>query len=112
MADADAQELNERFAVDGKPLEADMVAELQSIMRMHSLSVQDLFFKWESYCIKLDMDEMKLTVETLRNLKRDIQDTLERETRNQQAHVVKTEKRVGATPRSTGKTGSSDVFGM
>ncbi|KAK9774177.1 putative DNA polymerase alpha subunit B N-terminal-domain-containing protein [Seiridium cardinale] len=114
MADADVQELNERFALGDKPLEPDMLAELQSIMRMHSLSAQDLFFKWESYCIKLDMDEMKLSVDTLRNLKRDIQDALERENRSQHAHVVKTEKRAGATPRTAakGNVGSGDVFGI
>ncbi|KAI1864207.1 hypothetical protein JX265_008578 [Neoarthrinium moseri] len=114
MADSDVHELNERFGLGGKPLEPDMLAELQSIMRMHSLSVQDLFFKWESYCIKMDMDEMTLSVETLRNLKRDIQDSLERENRNQQAHVIKSEKRSGAVPRTTGKgaSSSSDVFGI
>lgn len=114
MADADVQELNERFALGDKPLEPDMLAELQSIMRIHSLSAQDLFFKWESYCIKMDMNEMKLSVDTLRNLKRDIQDTLEREARSQHAHLVKTEKRAGATPRTTGKgnMGAGDVFGM
>ncbi|KAH8201781.1 hypothetical protein TruAng_004045 [Truncatella angustata] len=114
MSDADVQELNERFAFGDKQIEPDMLAELQSIMRMHSLSVQDLFFKWESYCIKMDMNEMKLSVDTLRNLKRDIQDSLEREARNQQAHVVKTEKRAGATPRISGKghVGGGDVFGI
>lgn len=113
MADAEVQELNERFALGDKPLEPDMLAELQSIMRLYSLSAQDLFFKWESYCIKLDMDEMKLSVETLRNLKRDIQDALERESRTQHAHV-KTEKRAGATPRATGKgnVNAGDVFGI
>lgn len=107
------QELNERFALGDKPLEPDMLAELQSIMRLYSLSVQDLFFKWESYCIKLEMDELKLSVETLRNLKRDIQDSLERESRTQHAQV-KTEKRAGATPRAAGKgnVNSGDVFGM
>ncbi|KAI0123072.1 DNA polymerase subunit alpha B [Xylariales sp. AK1849] len=111
MADSDIQELNERFALGDQKLEPDMIAELQSIMRMHSLSPQDLFFKWESYCIKMEMDEMKLSVDTLRALKRDVQDALERENRNQHAHVVKTEKRVGATPRTTIKNGG-DVFGM
>jgi DNA polymerase alpha subunit B len=114
MADADVQELNERFALGDKPLEPDMLAELQSIMRMHSLSAQDLFFKWESYCIKMDMNEMKLSLDTLRSLKRDIQDTLERDARNQHAHAVKTEKKVGATPRTAvkGNMNSGDVFGM
>ncbi|ORY71939.1 DNA polymerase alpha subunit B N-terminal-domain-containing protein [Pseudomassariella vexata] len=110
MAEAAVQELNERFALGDKPLEPDMLAELQSIMRMHSLSAQDLFFKWESYCIKMDMEEMQLSVDTLRNLKRDIQDALERENRNHHAYI-KTEKRSGATPRTTVKN-SGDVFGM
>ncbi|EMR65569.1 putative dna polymerase subunit alpha b protein [Eutypa lata UCREL1] len=97
MAEADLQELNEKFATGNNELEPDVVAELQSIMRMHSLSVQDLFFKWESYCIKMDMDEMKLSVEALRTLKKDIQDALERSNRSHQVHI-KSEKRSGATP--------------
>ena len=114
MADADVEELTERFAVGDQQLEPDMVAELQSIMRMHSLSPQDLFFKWESYCIKMDMDEMRLTVENLRALKRDIQDALERENRDRHAHVVKTEKRPGATPRAAVKNPGpgGDFLGM
>lgn len=114
MADADVQELTERFAVGDQQLEPDMVTELQSIMRMHSLSPQDLFFKWESYCIKMDMDELRLTVENLRALKRDIQDALERENRDRHAHVVKTEKRPGATPRAAVKNpgAGGDFLGM
>ncbi|KAK8032451.1 DNA polymerase alpha subunit B [Apiospora arundinis] len=111
MADADVQELNERFAVGDQQLEPDMLAELQSIMRMHSISAQDLFFKWESYCIKMDMDEMKLSVENLRSLKREIQDALERENRDRQAHVVKTERKTGATPRTTIKNNAGDYLG-
>ena len=111
MADADVQELNERFAVGDQQLEPDMLAELQSIMRMHSLSVQDLFFKWESYCIKMDMDEMRLSVENLRSLKREIQDALERENRDRLAHVVKTERKTGATPRTNIKNNSGDYLG-
>ncbi|RYO86883.1 hypothetical protein DL762_004547 [Monosporascus cannonballus] len=110
MAEAGLQELNEKFASGNKELEPDVVAELQSIMRMHSLSAQDLFFKWESYCIKMDMDEMNVSVETLRALKQDIQDALERSNRSHQVHI-KTEKRSGATPR-TGVKNSGDVFGM
>jgi DNA polymerase alpha subunit B len=110
MADADVQELNERFAAGNKQLEPDVVSELQSIMRMHSLSAQDLFFKWESYCIKMDKDGMDLSMETLRNLKQDIQDALERSNRAHHVHI-KTEKRPSATPRTGPKSGG-DVFGM
>ncbi|KAI5924250.1 DNA polymerase subunit alpha B [Camillea tinctor] len=110
MAEADIQELNERFSSGNKELEPDVVSELQSIIRMHSLSVQDLFYKWESYCLKMDMGEVKPSVESLRALKQDIQDALERNNRSHHAHM-KTEKRPGATPRTTVKSGG-DVFDM
>lgn len=110
MAEAEIQELNERFATGDQQLDHNVVVELQSIMRLHSLSVQDLFFKWESYCIKMDMDEMKLSVETLAALKQDLLDQLERNNRSHQVHI-KTEKRTGSTPRTAVKN-SGDVFGM
>jgi DNA polymerase alpha subunit B len=103
MADADLQD---RFSPN-KPLEPDVLSELQSIMRLHSLSPEDLFFKWESYCIKLDTDAQIVTLEGLRNLKQSIQDELEKTQR--QVHV-KTERKVAATPRGGAKGG--DVFGM
>ncbi|GAW12748.1 hypothetical protein ANO14919_021190 [Xylariales sp. No.14919] len=110
MADAETQELNEHFAAGGKPLEHNVLVELQNIMQLHSLSAQDLFFKWESYCIKMDMDEMKLSIETLAALKQDLLDALERNNRSH--HVqIKTEKRAGGTPRAAAKNGG-DVFGM
>ncbi|KAI1753527.1 DNA polymerase alpha/epsilon subunit B [Xylaria castorea] len=110
MADADIQELNERFGTGDKPLEHNVLVELQNIMELHSLSPQDLFFKWESYCIKMDVDEMKLSVETLGALKQDLLDALERNNRSHQVQI-KTEKRAGATPRAAVKNGG-DVFGM
>jgi DNA polymerase alpha subunit B len=107
MADESIAELNERFGSGSQALEPDVVAELKSIMRMHQLSAQDLFFKWESYGMKMGLDDFKATLDNIRAFKQNLQDELERSSRSQ-AHV-KTEKRVGATPR-TGK--GSDVFGM
>ncbi|KAI0883314.1 DNA polymerase alpha, subunit B [Annulohypoxylon maeteangense] len=110
MAEVDLQELNEQFGVPNKDLEPDVVSELRSIMRMHSLSAQDLYFKWESYCIKMDMDGNSLSVESLRALKQDIQDALERSNRAHQVHI-KTEKRSSGTPRNAVKS-TGDVYGM
>ncbi|KAI0120205.1 DNA polymerase alpha/epsilon subunit B [Nemania sp. FL0031] len=110
MDEGEIQELNERFATGDKPLEHNVVVELQSIMQLHSLSVQDLFFKWESYCMKMDMADMKLSVTTLAALKQDLLDALERSNRSHQVHI-KTEKRTVATPRAAAKSGG-DVFGM
>ncbi|KAI0840298.1 DNA polymerase alpha, subunit B [Hypoxylon sp. FL0890] len=110
MTEADLQELNKQFGVPNKALEPDVVSELQSIMRIHSLSVQDLYFKWESYCIKMDMDGNNLSVESLRALKQDIQDALERSNRAHHVHI-KTEKRTSGTPRGAVKN-TGDVYGM
>ncbi|KAK3328288.1 DNA polymerase alpha subunit B N-terminal-domain-containing protein [Cercophora scortea] len=109
MSDEILAELNERFGSGSGPLQPDVAAELQSIMRLHQLSAQDVFFKWESYCIKMDMDEQKASIDSLRAFKQDLQDALERSHRAQ-PHI-KTEKRAGATPRTVTK-GSTDVFGM
>ncbi|OBT87891.1 hypothetical protein VE02_02652 [Pseudogymnoascus sp. 03VT05] len=109
MADPVIEELNALFAPASvnKKLEADVLAELQSIMRLHSIPPQELFYKWESYSMKIGTDDMKLDIETSRALKKDIQDGLERESRNKSN--VRVDKRV-ATPRNISNTG--DVFNM
>lgn len=112
MAAPSVEELNELFAPGGKPLEQDVVAELQSIARLHQLSAQDLFFKWESYCIKMELEGNQLSLDTVRALKQDIQSALERSNRAQSArHLKGGDKRTVATPRAA-KGGDADVFGM
>lgn len=108
MADSTVTQLNERFSAGDKGLGQDVVVEMQSIMRLHDLSPDDLYFKWESYCIKLDMDETQPSFEKMRAFKQDLQDALEKTTRTQ-VHS-KPDRRMGATPRTTNKGG--DVFGM
>lgn len=56
--------------------------------------------------MKMGQDDMKLNVETVRALKKDVQDVLERESRSK----ASVSKRVGSTPR--GNVGTGDVFGM
>ncbi|KAJ9665712.1 DNA-directed DNA polymerase alpha subunit pol12 [Coniosporium apollinis] len=103
------EKLNELFAAPSSELRPEVLGELQSILRLYSISPQDLFYKWESYSLKMGAEDTKLDLKTARNFKRDIQDILERESRGK-AHARGQEKRgVGATPRAAG---SSDVFGM
>ncbi|KAI1432659.1 DNA polymerase alpha/epsilon subunit B [Xylaria sp. CBS 124048] len=104
------RELNERFATGDKPLDHNVLIMLHSIMELYSLSVDDLFFKWESYCIKMDIDEVKLSVESLSALKQELLEALERSNRTHQVKV-KTEKRAGGTPRGNMKN-SADMFGI
>lgn len=109
MAASTVEELNELFAAPGSELEPDVLMELQSILRLHSIPPQELFYKWESYSMKMGSDDLKLTIDSARALKNDVQDGLEREIRNK-AHVRSADKRGGATPRNI--TSNVDVFGM
>lgn len=109
--DDTVDDLNEVFAPvvpDGLP--QDVLAELQSILRVHSISPQELFYKWESYSLKMGAEETKLNLDTVRAFKRDVQDNLERESRGK-GHLRTAEKRSGvtATQRAAANT---DVFGM
>ncbi|KAI6708269.1 hypothetical protein JHW43_009198 [Diplocarpon mali] len=108
MAEASNTEIQERFASAGANLESDAITELQSIMRLHSIDVEELWYKWESYSIKMGSDDMKLNIETARALKKDVQDGLERDSRSKQH--LHSNKRAGATPRAV--TNNGDVFGM
>jgi len=103
-------ELNELFAAsapDGLP--KDVLTELQSILRVQLISPQELFYKWESYCLKMGAEETKMNLETVRLFKRDVQDSLERESRGRAGRQTEKRSTVTATPR-VGM--ASDVFGM
>ena len=109
MAESTDAELKELFSSACPEMEADVLTELNSIMRLHSIDAQELWYKWESYSIKMGSDDMKLNIETARALKKDVQDGLERENRTK-SHVLNSNKRGGATPRNV--TSNGDVFGM
>ena len=110
MADTTA-ELNALFAPPpSTELPQDILGELQSISRLHSIQPQELFYKWESYSINMGSDETKLDLNTARAFKKDVQESLER--KRGKAHVRSAEKRSGinGTPRNAGTT--EDVYGM
>lgn len=110
MADVET-ELNGYFHMPGEEkLPPDVLGELQSTLRLHSMSPQELFFKWESYCLKMGSAETQLNLDTARAFKKDIQEVLDREVKSK-AHMRGSEKRtVHATPRAA--TSTDDVFGM
>ena len=109
MSDTDSAELNKLFAPPNSELAPEVMGELQSILRLYGIDVQELFYKWESYSLKMNADNLNL--KTARDFKKDIQDALERESRGKAHHIrnVPAEKRVlGATP----KAAAGDIFGM
>ncbi|OJJ51035.1 hypothetical protein ASPZODRAFT_127031 [Penicilliopsis zonata CBS 506.65] len=108
--DAITAELNELFAgssPDGLP--QDVLAELLSILRVHSIPAQELFYKWESYCLKMGPEETRMNLDTVRAFKRDVQEALERDSRSKTGRHAEKRGAVTATPRATA---SSDMFDM
>lgn len=110
---ADAAVLNDLFAVPGTPLPENVVEELTSMIRLLSLSPQELFYKWESYVIKMGVESTKLDYKTVRDFKKDLQDAMERETRAKTHHNLhqSSTKKTPSVARMSGNAGA-DVFGM
>lgn len=110
MADT-TTELNDLFATPNTQLQQDVLGELQSALRIHSLSPQELFFKWEAYCLKMGSENTRMDYKTARDFKKDLQDVLERESRGKaHAHMQTATKRaINATSRNTN---TGDVFGV
>jgi len=70
------------------PLPPIVTDELQSMLRLYKISPQDLFFKWESYCIKLGYEaDVKISINLVRDFKRDAQQVLEAEVRGKRSAV-------------------------
>ena len=100
-------ELNERFAAPNEELAPAVMTELQSICHIHDLPVEEVSYKWESYCMKMGA-ETKLDLKTAQDFKKDLKEILEREARSKTAKGV--EKRtVAATPRAGA---GGDAFNM
>lgn len=106
---AEVNELNERFAQPGQSLSEDLANELNAIMKLHSIDAQELFYKWESYSIKMGAENSTLDLKTARDFKKDLQDSLEKEVRSKTFARQSDKRAVGATPRAAA---NSDVFGM
>lgn len=108
--DGTVAELNELFVAsypDGLP--KDVLTELQSILRVHSITAEELFYKWESYSIKMGED-VRLNLDTVRAFKQDVQEALERESRGRAGRQTEKRAAVTATPRAA--TAGADMFGM
>jgi DNA polymerase alpha subunit B len=102
-------ELGELFSVPNTNLRSAIIAELQSILRIHNVSAEDLSFKWESYYLKMGAEDTQLDLKTVRDFKKDLHENLERESRSKALNKP-TERRPMATPRAGLSNG--DVFDM
>lgn len=113
------ENLNAVFDPTGKGLAADILGVLDSMLRLYSLTPEELFIKWEVYSLKMGSEETKLDLETARLFSKDVQDGVERgadrdrppQLQQQPKFAPKSDRKsaVHATPRA-GMAG--DVFGM
>ncbi|KAJ4512073.1 DNA-directed DNA polymerase alpha subunit pol12 [Exophiala dermatitidis] len=109
------------FDPAGRGLSPEILDVLESTLRLHSLTVDELFVKWEVYCLKMGSEETKLDLETTRLFAKDVQDGVERGDHLRPHHNNKSGTAVGlkserksavhATPRAVAG-GAGDVFGM
>ncbi|KAI9830468.1 MAG: DNA-directed DNA polymerase alpha subunit pol12 [Phylliscum demangeonii] len=114
MENMDAR-LHELFASPSEgALPPDVLGELQSMLRLHSISPQELFYKWESYSMKMGAEDVKLDLKTARAFKVDLQEALERENRSKSHLRTAAERRgnapTSAAPRNRGIGGDGDIL--
>jgi DNA polymerase alpha subunit B len=104
------ENINALFAPAADGLSPDILGVLECILRLHSISEQELFYKWESYCLKMGSEETKLDLNTARMFQKDVQENLERsyQTKHNSRDSAR-KSNVGSTPRAAG---NGDVFGM
>ncbi|KAL5114130.1 DNA-directed DNA polymerase alpha subunit pol12 [Pleosporales sp. CAS-2024a] len=104
-------ELTERFerycATKDEEFPADVLSELQSMLRLYSISPEELDFKWQAYNMKMGGEENKMDLKTARDFKKTMQDALERESRGK-AQQRNEAKRAAPTPRGKG----GDMYDM
>jgi DNA polymerase alpha subunit B len=110
MATDHSAELAERFQLPSTSNGLAVLAELQSIIRIHGTDPEDLSFKWESYCMKMGAEETKLDLKTAKDFKKDLQEQLEDKMRGKPNGNIPERRAFTGTPR-TGMT-SSDMFDL
>jgi DNA polymerase alpha subunit B len=77
----------------------EVLTECESMLRLYSLTAQELFFKWESFCLNKGMDDTKISLSSARDLKRELQDRLEQESLEKKLqNVSHTQHRTPAHP--------------
>lgn len=104
------ENVNALFAPASEGLSPDILGVLESILRLHSISEQELFYKWESYCLKMGSEETKLDLNTARMFQKDVQESLERSYSSKHTSRDSARKSaIGSTPRASN---TGDVFGM
>jgi DNA polymerase alpha subunit B len=86
----------------------DIMGELRSMLRLYDVDAQELFFKWESYSMKMGPEDTKLTLDTVRAFKKDVQEQLEREVRGK----ARMQQQTPAVQRTVRPQAGGDAFAL
>ncbi|KAF3930578.1 hypothetical protein ABW19_dt0203861 [Dactylella cylindrospora] len=76
MAESSAEDITERFG----EVPQEVMVELQSMLGLYNIDAEELFFKWEGYCLKMG-DDVKLTSKNVAMFKKETQEQFEIEMR-------------------------------
>jgi DNA polymerase alpha subunit B len=105
-------ELTERFErycdTNDHVLPNDVLSELHSMLSLYSLSAEELDFKWQAYSMKMGAEGERMELKTVRDFRKTMQDSLERESRGKAAQRTAEVKRERPTPRGKG----ADMYDM
>lgn len=108
MGDVQSEELNSLFApTSDNGLPQDVLELLESILRLYGLPAQELFYKWDAYCLKMGPEDTVLDLATARMFKKDVEDSMERNHPSRQA-----ERKIAVTATPKTATKSNGVYGM
>ena len=103
------ENISAAFAPQGQEIPEDIMGVLESVLRLHSISAQDLYYKWETYCMTMG-DETSLNLGTARMFQKSVQDVVERGHHGKPSGRGSERKSIlTATPRVAT---SGDVFNM
>ncbi|PUU81486.1 DNA polymerase alpha subunit B N-terminal-domain-containing protein [Tuber borchii] len=81
-------------------LSPEVLSLLEGMLRIYGIPAEELFFKWESYCIKMGPDDTKLNLDTVLAFKKDVQELFEKDMRSRpRQHGANTSRPVARTPR-------------
>ncbi|ANB14337.1 DNA-directed DNA polymerase alpha subunit POL12 [Sugiyamaella lignohabitans] len=96
----------------GPAIEDSLVlSEWNSMLKIFALSSEDLLYKWESYVVYLDNNDLEFNIDTLKSFQQHLQNELEEKSRKQQQ-----QQQNGHTPSSASRptpsrlNGTSDIL--
>ncbi|RPA95183.1 DNA polymerase alpha, subunit B [Choiromyces venosus 120613-1] len=91
-------------------LAPEVLGELESMLKIYNIPAEELFYKWESYCIKMGPEDTKLNLNTVQAFKKDTREIFEKDMKSKtRLHGANTSRPIARTPRVK-NTGDNMAF--